>query len=214
MGAEVFTRWLLVAVLATAGTLLSPSPPAVASDSPSRLVSYGHSWPSGLGVDRPYPTRVADRRQLSLSNRAYPGDLSAATLARVRLRPPRRSDVVTVQTGINDANAYGLLGLEVYEKNLRAILGVTLRARLVVLVLDHPALRPSDLPPYNHGTAEVLQAYRVTARKVGAALGAIVVAPVLDEPVEWQADGMHPNGAGHRAIAADGAQKIRRSGRD
>lgn len=211
MGAEAFTRCLLAGVLGTASALLSPSLPAGASDAPSRLVSYGHSWPSGLGVERPYPVRVADRRGLSLSNRAYPGDLSAATLARVLLRPPRRSDIVTVQTGINDANAYGLTGLEEYETNLRAILTVTLRARLVVLVLDQCASRPSDVPPYNQGTAEVLHAYRVTARKVAAALGATVVASVLDEPVEWQVDGMHPSGPGHKVIATAVADAIRQS---
>jgi len=211
MGTIVFSRCLLVGVLGAASAVLSAPPPAGASDTLSRLVSYGHSWPAGLGVERPYPARVADRRDLSISNRAYPGDLSADTLARVRLRPPRRSDIVTVQTGINDANAYGLAGLERYKKNVRAILTVTKQARLVVLVLDQRALRPSDYPPYNHGTAEVLRTYRMAARELAAAVGATVVAPVLDEMVEWQVDGMHPSGPGHKVIAEAGAGAIRQS---
>jgi lysophospholipase L1-like esterase len=206
------TRARVVLPIGLVWALLLVGSPAQAVDAPARLVSYGHSWPAGLGVHLPYPARVAERRDLPMANRAYAGDLSGDTLARVRLQPPRRSDIVTVQTGLNDANAFGLAGLEVYRLNLWAILEETRRARLVVLVLDQHALRPPDHPPYDHGTAEVLQAYRLAAREIAAAVGATVAAPILVDPVEWQDDGMHPNGAGHRAIAAAVAQKIRRSG--
>ena len=202
-------RWLAIGVLAA---LLVGAAPAKAADAQPRLVSYGHSWPSGLGVQLPYPDRVADRRDLSLSNRAQPGDLSADTLSRVRLRPPRRIDIVTVQTGVNDANLYGLAGLASYQRNLRAILRETQRAALVVLVLDQHAWQPSDIPPYDHGTPAVIHAYRLVAREVAEAAGAIVVAPVLGVVTEWQADGMHPSGAGHRVIAAAIAAAIKRNG--
>jgi lysophospholipase L1-like esterase len=170
---------------------------------PMRVIAYGHSWPLGYRVDRSYPERVAAQLDMPLVNWAHSGDLSAATAARAQLHPPRRRDTVLVQTGLNDARGYGMAGLAIYEESLKGILLTVTRAETVVLVIDQLVPGWQGGAPYNLGSPEVMSAYaQVTATVASDFDNVTVLLPELDPASDFQADGVHPDEAGHRALAS------------
>jgi len=183
---------------------------------PGKLIALGDSitygaWdPAGGWVARLRGLVCADRRsdQWLVHNLGVPGDTSADLLARVpnevdaRLLRDPYPVVATVFVGTNDLKrpdgGAPQVPLERYRHNLSAIVdSLAPRAARVVLV---------GLPPVGAAAAtrsvDDVRRYQAAMSAVADARGLPHVA--LCEAMDAQmldADGVHPNGSGHRFIA-------------
>ena len=194
-------RRLRAAAIAIA--LLLPAVPALAAPASARVVvALGDSLTSGFGVapDEAWPALIEAR----LKREGYPyrvvnagvsGDTTAGGLRRVDWVLRNRPEVAVVALGAND----GLrgLGTDAMEANLLAIVERLQTGGARVL------LAGMEVPP-NYG-AVYARAFRgvfpEVARRTGAALMPFLLDGVAADPRLNQADGVHPNAAGHRAIA-------------
>lgn len=166
------------------------------------IVALGDSLTAGFGVapEQAWPA-VVDAR---LRREGYPyrvvnagvsGDTSAGGLRRVDWVLRNRPEVAVVALGAND----GLrgLGTDAMQANLLAIVERFRGAGARVLVAG------MEVPP-NYGTAYA-RAFRSVfpeiARRTGSALMPFLLDGVAADPRLNLADGIHPNAAGHRAIA-------------
>ncbi len=166
------------------------------------IVALGDSLTAGYGVapEDAWPA-VVDAR---LRREGYPyrvvnagvsGDTSAGGLRRVDWVLRNRPEVAVVALGAND----GLrgLGTDAMQANLLAIVERFRGAGARVLVAG------MEVPP-NYGTAYA-RAFRSVfpeiARRTGSALMPFLLDGVAADPRLNLADGIHPNAAGHRAIA-------------
>lgn len=194
---------LIVAVLAIALPGCAQAAPK-----PTRLVAYGHSYVAGYGVtpDQSYPFEAATALGLRDVNRAVSGAVVRETLLVARTAPrPTQRDVVVVEIGLNDAREYGWHGLAQYRANLRALLERVSTAGRVIVVLDPTIPGWQMYAPYDHGSPQVMRAYRTAARRIGHRHGATVVRPALTAAM-FQTDLIHPNADGYQRIAEKVAQ--------
>jgi acyl-CoA thioesterase-1 len=186
------------------------TPPAVAPAAPSdaalpRVVVAGTSLTAGLGLDptQAYPAllqRKADSAGIAvrIENAGLSGETSAGLVRRIDwlLREP--AAMVVVETGAND----GLRGIDV------ATLGANLR-RVVQRVRElQPEARvfivQMEAPP-NFGaeyTRRFHDVYGEVARETGATLVPFLLDGVAGVRALNQADGIHPNVAGAKLVAA------------
>ncbi len=182
----------------------APASPAVVRDGDAaiRIVFLGDSLTAGLGLpeDEAFPALVERRLRAAglavrVVNAGVSGDTSAGGLSRLDWLLRQSPDVLFVSLGAND----GLRGLspEMTERNLRQIVerGRTAGARVV--------LAGMKLPP-NYGT-EYVQRFEAVFPRLARELDVEWI-PFLLEGVGGrrslnQADGIHPNAAGHRKIA-------------
>jgi acyl-CoA thioesterase-1 len=166
------------------------------------IVILGDSLTAGLGVapDEAYPARL----QARLTREGYPyrvvnagvsGDTTAGGLRRLPWVLQQRPDIVIVALGAND----GLRGLsvEAMRANLREIVRQARAAGARVL------LAGMRLPPnYGNGYVREFEAvFPAVARQQHVALVPFLLDGVAANPALNQADGIHPNPAGQRAIA-------------
>ncbi len=166
------------------------------------IVALGDSLTAGFGVapEEAWPA-VIDAR---LRREGYPyrvvnagvsGDTTAGGLRRVDWVLRNRPEVVVVALGAND----GLrgLGTDAMQANLLAIVERFRGAGARVLVAG------MQVPP-NYGTAYA-RAFRSVfpevARRTGSPLMPFLLDGVAADRGLNLADGIHPNAAGHRAIA-------------
>jgi acyl-CoA thioesterase-1 len=182
------------------GLLATPVAPARGEE--RVVVALGDSLTAGLGVaaEEAWPALIDAR----LKREGYPyrvvnagvsGDTTAGGLRRVDWVLRSRPEVTVVALGAND----GLRGLstDAMEVNLLAIVE-RLRAggtRVLVVGMEVPA---------NYGATyarEFRAVFPDVARRTGAALMPFLLEGVAADPRLNQADGIHPNAAGHRAIA-------------
>ncbi len=182
------------------GLLSAPLAPARSDE--RVVVALGDSLTAGLGVaaEEAWPALVDARLRREgypyrVVNAGVSGDTTAGGLRRVDWVLRNRPEVAVVALGAND----GLRGLapDAMEANL---LGIVERLRAVgVRVL----VAGMEVPP-NYGAAYA-RAFRGVfpdvARRTGAALMPFLLDGVAADPRLNQADGIHPNAAGHRAIA-------------
>jgi acyl-CoA thioesterase-1 len=179
--------------------LLGPSPAPAA---PRVIVALGDSLTAGLGVaaGEAYPAVLEARLREAgfdyrVVNAGISGDTSAGGLRRLDWVLRSRPDVAIVALGAND----GLRGLPVaaLRDNLSAIVDRMREGGVRVLLVG------MRLPP-NYGDAyarEFADAFRVVARRTAVAFMPFLLEGVAAQPTLNQADGIHPNAAGHRAIA-------------
>ena len=181
---------------------LLSAPLASARSDERVVVALGDSLTAGLGVaaEEAWPALVDARLRREgypyrVVNAGVSGDTTAGGLRRVDWVLRNRPEVAVVALGAND----GLRGLapDAMEANL---LGIVERLRAVgVRVL----VAGMEVPP-NYG-ATYARAFRAVfpdvARRTGAALMPFLLDGVAADPRLNQADGIHPNAAGHRAIA-------------
>jgi len=179
--------------------LFGPSPAPAA---PRVVVALGDSLTAGLGVapDEAYPAVLEARLREAgfdyrVVNAGISGDTSAGGLRRLDWVLRSRPDVAIVALGAND----GLRGLPVaaLRDNLSAIVDRMREWGVRVLLVG------MRLPP-NYGDAyarEFADAFRVVARRTAVAFMPFLLEGVAAQPTLNQADGIHPNAAGHRAIA-------------
>ena len=180
--------------------LAVPALPVPGSD--RVVVALGDSLTAGFGVagDEAWPALIETR----LKREGYPyrvvnagvsGDTTAGGLRRVDWVLRNRPEVAVVALGAND----GLrgLGTDAMEANLLAIVERLRAGGARVLVAG------MEVPP-NYGAAYA-RAFRGVfpdvARRTGAALMPFLLDGVAADPRLNLADGIHPNAAGHRAIA-------------
>ncbi len=166
------------------------------------VVALGDSLTAGLGVaaDEAWPALIESRlRREGFSyrvvNAGVSGDTTAGGLRRVDWVLRNRPEVAVVALGAND----GLRGLatDAMESNLVAIVE-RLRAggaRVLVAGMQVP-------PNYGAVNARAFSGvFRDVARRTGSTLVPFLLDGVAADPRLNQPDGIHPNAAGHRAIA-------------
>jgi acyl-CoA thioesterase-1 len=166
------------------------------------IVALGDSLTAGFGVapEEAWPALVEVRLRREgypyrIVNAGVSGDTTAGGLRRVDWVLRNRPDVAVVALGAND----GLrgLGTEAMQANLLAIVERLRDAGARVLVAG------MQVPP-NYGAA-YSRAFRNVfpeiARRTGAALMPFLLDGVAADSRLNLADGIHPNAAGHRAIA-------------
>ena len=203
------TRRLLLAAMA--GGAAFPALPALAAATPVVTV-LGDSITAGLGL------RAADAlpAQLQAALRGLKveavvrgagvsGDTTAGGLARLdfSVRPDTR--VCVVELGANDL----LQGIDigVTRTSLRQIIE-RLKTRGVAVVLAGGKAPSRTLGSYGRDFDALFPAL---ARSEHVALAADLMADVMDRPALKQADGLHPNPAGVKLIAARLAPVVARA---
>jgi acyl-CoA thioesterase-1 len=167
------------------------------------IVALGDSLTAGFGVapEEAWPALVEARLRREgypyrVVNAGVSGDTTAGGLRRVDWVLRSRPEVAVVALGAND----GLrgLGTDAMQANLLAIVERLRGAGARVLVAG------MEVPP-NYGTAYA-RAFRgvflEVTRRTGSALMPFLLDGVAADPRLNLADGIHPNAAGHRAIAA------------
>ena len=162
----------------------------------------GDSLTAGLGVapDEAYPALIGRRLRASgfqyeVLNAGVSGDTSAAGLRRLEWSLKGPVEVLVVALGAND----GLRGLPVTElqRNLATIIERA-RARHVAVLLAGMEAPPNFGAPY---TEQFRAVYTALANRYDVPLIPFFLEGVAGVPGLNQADGIHPNRAGHRAMA-------------
>jgi acyl-CoA thioesterase I len=166
------------------------------------VVAFGDSLTAGFGVavDEAWPAFVEARLRREgypyrVVNAGVSGDTTAGGLRRVDWVLRSRPEVAVLALGAND----GLRGLatDAMESNLVAIVERLRAGGARVLVAG------MEVPP-NYGAAYT-RAFRGVfpdvARRTRSALMPFLLDGVAADPRLNLADGIHPNAAGHRAIA-------------
>jgi acyl-CoA thioesterase-1 len=186
----------------------TPSPalsaPSTAGEAgPPRVVFLGDSLTAGygLGEEQAFPALLEERfaargLPIRVVNAGVSGDTSAGGLARLDWVLAARPDVLVVELGAND----GLRGLDLAatEANLRRIVegGRAAGARVLLVGMRIP-------PNYGAEYAGAFEAlFPRLAEELDVPLVPFLLAGVGGEPELNQADGIHPNAAGHRKVAA------------
>ena len=166
------------------------------------IVALGDSLTAGLGVaaDEAYPALLEDRLRRAgfpyrVVNAGVSGDTSAGGLRRLDWVLRSRPEIAIVALGAND----GLRGVPVatLRDDLTAIV-TTLKARGVRVLLIGMRLPPNYGGVYADAFAET---FRLVARRTSTPFLPFLLDGVGGEPSLNQADGIHPNAAGHRAVA-------------
>jgi acyl-CoA thioesterase-1 len=166
------------------------------------IVALGDSLTAGLGVaaDEAYPALLERRLRRAgfayrVVNAGVSGDTSAGGLRRLDWVLRSRPEIVIVALGAND----GLRGMpvEALGENLIAIVTrlQASGARVLLIGMRVP-------PNYGRAYAEAFaETFRRVARRTAAAFVPFLLEGVGGQPDLNQADGIHPNTAGHRAVA-------------
>jgi acyl-CoA thioesterase-1 len=166
------------------------------------IVTLGDSLTAGLGVaaDEAYPAVLESRLRRAgfayrVVNAGVSGDTSAGGLRRLDWVLRSRPEIVIVALGAND----GLRGLPVatLRDNLTAIV-TKLQASGARVLLVGMRLPPNYGGAYANAFAET---FRDVARRTSAAFLPFLLEGVGGDPALNQADGIHPNAAGQRAVA-------------
>lgn len=184
--------------------------PAVTIGPPPRLVTFGHSFVQGLVPDTtvvPWPNQVAETLGWTLDNRAVSGTDSAKAAAAVAGYTPAKTDVVVIESILNDVGYRGRAGLPRYRRDLRAMLthltrGAVRPARVLVLA-DPPVSGWKLYRPVPRGSNAILKAYVTQTHRIArefavdyADLGHGWKRATDQSPV----DHLHPSAAGTRKI--------------
>jgi acyl-CoA thioesterase-1 len=192
--------WSGYAILAAAGLLALGATNGGAEE--RVIAALGDSLTAGLGVraQEAWPARLEARLRREgyayrVVNAGVSGDTSAGGLRRVDWVLRARPEIVIVALGAND----GLRGQSVaaLRANLAEIVGRLGAGGARVL------LAGMRLPP-NYGveyTREFAAVYPDVARRAGVPFLPFLLDGVAADPRLNQADGIHPNAAGHQAIA-------------
>ena len=208
-GVRVLIR-LLAPLMILAACGRSAGPPPLASAAPEAagsetlIVAFGDSLTSGYGLDDPdreaWPALLEEKLRRSgwnirVANAGVSGNTTADALARVDFSVPEGARLVVVCLGANDT--FRGKKIEEIEANLDAIL-TRIRARGAAVLLCEMKTFPNLGPFYARGFERLFPAL---AEKHDAILVPFLLEGVATEPTMNQADGIHPNAAGHRRIA-------------
>jgi acyl-CoA thioesterase-1 len=188
----------LMWLVASASELRTTGP---IQDSRPRIVAFGDSLTSGLGVaaEEAYPAQLQRRLDTAgfryrVINAGVSGDTTAGGLRRVPWILNSRPSIVILELGGND----GLRGLSLEEtkRNLERIIEQLQKASVAVV------LAGMKLPP-NYGT-EYTRAfetiYPTLAKQYGLKLIPFFLDGIAGSAEYNQADGIHPTAEGYRVI--------------
>jgi acyl-CoA thioesterase I len=185
---------------------VADSTPAATLDDRRTILFLGTSLTAGLGLepDSAYPQQIqrkidASRLPYQVVNAGVSGETSAGLLRRLDWVLRRPADVIVVETGAND----GLRGLPVSatRATISDVLSRIRRERPSATI----ALVQMEAPP-NLGqeyTSEFRAMFPELAREHGTTLIPFLLEGVAGESRLNQGDGMHPNNAGERIVAAN-----------
>lgn len=201
LGSAVSTVWLTgVAVLTAAAAPLAA--PGGLPGAGRVVVALGDSLTAGLGVapEEAWPALVENRLReegypYRVVNAGVSGDTTAGGLRRVDWVLRADPEVAVVALGAND----GLRGLPVDQmrSNLATIVE-RLSEKGARVLLAGMRVPPNYGPDYGRAFAAV---YPEVARLRHVPLMPFLLDGVAADPRLNQADGLHPNAAGHRVIA-------------
>ena len=182
---------------------------SAASASRPAIVCFGDSLTAGLGLDsgESYPDvlqKLLDRRgyHYRVVNLGVSGETTQDGLERVSMVLAEKPGIVVLEFGAND----GLRGQPVAnaERNLTRMVEQLQGAGVRVI------LAGITLPP-NYGPAYIQRfdaMYKNLAAKYKLRLIPFLLAGVGGNPRLMQRDGLHPNAAGARIVAATVAQAL------
>lgn len=192
-----------ILVLASLLAILALAVPcAAAQEAEPVIVALGDSLTAGYGVaaHEAYPVLLEAilRREgyrYRVVNAGVSGDTTAGGLRRVAWLLRARPEVAIVALGANDGLRH--LSLTAMRENLERIVRRLQGGGARVL------LAGMRVPP-NYGAdyaRDFAAAFPSVARRTGATLMPFLLDGVAAQPALNQADGVHPNAAGHRAMA-------------
>ena len=169
---------------------------------PIAITFLGDSLSAGLGVDEDeaFPVIVERRLQelgwnVEVTNAGVSGDTTAGGVSRLSWILKQEPQIVVVELGANDA----LRGLSVQmtQENLGRMISSLKEAGVRVLLVGM-------MVPPNYGS-EYAERFNGVFPSLSDELGVPLVPFLLEgvaaEPELNQADGIHPNAAGHRRVA-------------
>jgi len=183
----------------------APPPADRAVDRPV-ILALGTSLTAGLGVEpeQAWPALIQARLdslglRYEVVNAGVSGETSAGALRRAEWLLQRAPAVLILETGAND----GLRGQDPdsLRANVEAILDLAAAANPAPRVLLAGMEAPRN---WGAGyTARFREAYRRVAAERGVPLVPFLLEGVAAVESLNQADGIHPNPAGHRRVAAN-----------
>lgn len=156
------------------------------------VVFFGDSLTQGYGVraDESFPSLVARQLGIVFVNAGVAGDTTSAGLARIeRDVLAHRPRLTVVEFGGNDF--LRRVPLQATLDNLEAMVKALIARGSMVVILEVNVGLMGD--PY-------LDGYRAVAKRYDAVLVEDILGGILGDP-DLQADAIHPNARGHRAIA-------------
>ncbi len=176
-----------------------------------KLVVLGDSLTEGIGVakEAAYPALVekkihdSGKKEWTVVNAGVSGSTTASVVGRLKWLFKSKPDLLLIVMGAND----GLRGLKIEEseKNLAAAIEFAQAQKVPV------ALGGLYVPP-NYGkdyTEKFKKMYLDLSRKYKTPLIPFILDKVAGDPKYNQADGIHPNEAGHKIIADTVYQEIK-----
>jgi acyl-CoA thioesterase I len=183
----------------------APAPPS--TDKRPLIVAFGDSLTAGV-AGRSYPDQlqdVLDQRGYAyrVENQGVSGDTSTDGLARIDNVVANKPALVVLEFGGND----GLRGIpvEATRKNLSEMMEKLKAAKIPFVLLGitlPPNYGPDYVKPFTAMFPELAKQYHVS-------FVPFLLQHVYQHPELMQPDGIHPNGAGNRIVAADVFELIR-----
>ncbi len=196
-----FPFWIIVGTVSWTLHVFVLGSPAWSADQPTRIVAFGNSLTSGLGVraEDAYPAQLQRRLEdlhynYRVINAGVSGETTAGGLRRIPWVLKNNPEVVIVEFGAND----GLRGLSLNQtrQNLDQIIRQLQQAGVRV-VLAGMKLPPNYGPEY---TAEFEALYPSLARRYDLPLIPFFLEGVAASQTLNQADGIHPTKEGYEVI--------------
>ncbi|MDE3128295.1 MAG: arylesterase [Gemmatimonadota bacterium] len=188
------------------GTVAASRAPAAGAGDRRTVLFVGTSLTAGLGLDpdSAYPALI--QRKIDSAGLAYrvvnagvSGETSAGARQRMGWLLRQPFDVLVLETGAND----GLRGTPVSEtrENIQAIVDTVRRVRPGArIVLVQMEALPNLGQRYTRAFHET---FPLLARRNGLPLLAFLLDGVAAHPALVQGDGLHPNDAGEKIVAAN-----------
>jgi acyl-CoA thioesterase-1 len=176
-----------------------------------KLVVLGDSLTEGIGVakEAAYPALVekkihdSGKKEWTVVNAGVSGSTTASVVGRLKWLFKSKPDLLLIVMGAND----GLRGLKIEEsqKNLAQAIEFA-QAQKVPVILGGLYVPPNYGKDY---TEKFKKMYQELAKKYKTPLIPFILDKVAGDPKYNQADGIHPNEAGHKIIADTVYQEIK-----
>jgi len=182
---------------------------ARAEERPIHILFLGDSITAGLGVEleNAYPALIADMfddmitmpeekgTRVRITNGSISGSTTAGALSRLKWFLRAEPDILVLALGAND----GLRGLSTQEmsQNLEKTI-VLAQENGIRVILAGMEIPPNYGPAYSKAFREV---FAFLADRYDLSFIPFLLKEVAGNPSLNQADGIHPNRAGHKIIA-------------
>ena len=180
--------------------------PVARPDGAAVVLAYGHSYIAGVpGQPPPWPTVLAAQLGMPLVSVAHGGDLASQCAARMAASADHSADrdVVVWECDLNDARRYGTDARHLARFREAFVAALSrMRSGRVIVVEDPPIKAWGLYAPFNHGSVAALDAYNAVIERAAPPEVRVVKILGWDPTTMLATDGVHPNEAGKRAIAA------------